>query len=266
MNTAIAGANDPVLMAEAMRLGVEPAASRSSRAASRASSTRPRRARSRACSNSLVRALPFDPPLYPITDRRRFGGTANDDGFGPDEVARFDGDRHRRSGGSAAAREGPRRSCAVCAPSRAGRAAASGVKLLVNRRADVALAASADGVHLPESGLPRRVARASIGPDRLVGCSVHAADLAARAGADFRALRPGQDAGEARLRCATELERLAAVARTSTVPVLAVGGVTPERVSDVLRARGVGSRGDRRDLDARSRHRGGGVPRTLARG
>lgn len=66
--------------------------------------------------------------------------------------------------------------------------AACGARLLVNDRLDVALAAGADGVHLPEAGLDIAAVRALAGPGFLVGVSRHsAADAAAaaRAGADL---------------------------------------------------------------------------------
>ena len=186
-----------------------------------------------------MRALPFDPPLYLITDRRRFGGTADDDGFASDEWRALDA-AIAAGPGAVQLREKDLGGRALCARAErlAARCRASGVKLLVNERADVALAAGADGVHLPEAGLPVASARGLVGPARLVGCSVHAVDLlAARAGADFVLFGPVWDTPAKRAFGAPQgLERLAAVARTSTVPVLAVGGVTPERVSDVLRA------------------------------
>ncbi|HWN67399.1 MAG TPA: thiamine phosphate synthase [Haliangium sp.] len=63
-----------------------------------------------------------------------------------------------------------------------------GALLLVNDRLDVALAAGADGVHLPERGLDVAAVRAVAGPDFLVGVSRHSAGdaaAAARAGADL---------------------------------------------------------------------------------
>jgi thiamine-phosphate diphosphorylase len=60
--------------------------------------------------------------------------------------------------------------------------------LLVNDRLDVALAAGADGVQLAGHSLPPAAARAALGPQRLIGCSVHdatEAEAAARGGADF---------------------------------------------------------------------------------
>jgi thiamine-phosphate pyrophosphorylase len=71
-----------------------------------------------------------------------------------------------------------------------------GAAVLINDRLDVALAAGADGVHLPETGLTiadaRRVA-AACGRSIVVGCSRHSAAgaaEAARAGADLVVLGP----------------------------------------------------------------------------
>jgi len=108
-----------------------------------------------------------------------------------------------------------------------------GAGLLINDRVDVALAVGADGVHLAAASLAPAVVRALVGPRRIIGCSVHAvgdASAAARDGADYvtfghvfaTASHPGvPPRGTAALRRVVE-----AVAR----PVLAVGGITPDRV------------------------------------
>lgn len=113
-------------------------------------------------------------------------------------------------------------------------ATASGAVLLVNDRADVALAAGADGVHLGERSLPVAAARRLFPPPALVGASVHGAERAreaAAAGADYLVAGtvyatpshpdwPGRGTGF--------LRRIAA---DSGVPILAIGGVAPERVT-----------------------------------
>jgi len=69
----------------------------------------------------------------------------------------------------------------------------AGQLLLVNDRADVALAAGADGLHLPSAGLPPAEARKLLGPGRLLGVSCHStADVerARRGGADFATFGP----------------------------------------------------------------------------
>ena len=80
---------------------------------------------------------------------------------------------------------------------------------MVNDRADVALAAGADGVQLGERAMPPAAARRVVGPERLIGRSVHSPEGAAAAqaeGADFlivgamfaTASHPGRSTGRAR--------------------------------------------------------------------
>ncbi|HYS07194.1 MAG TPA: thiamine phosphate synthase [Myxococcales bacterium] len=99
----------------------------------------------------------------------------------------------------------------------------AGAPLLINDRADVALAAGADGVHLPANGLPVSGAR-SLGLP-LVGVSAHSPEEVARAardGADFAVYAPVYETpgktprGEA---------ALAEACRAAPIPVLALGGV-----------------------------------------
>jgi thiamine-phosphate pyrophosphorylase len=73
---------------------------------------------------------------------------------------------------------------------------ARGCALLVNDRLDVALAAGADGVHLPERGMDVAAARGVAGPGMIIGASTHgpgAAAAAARAGADVIVCGPVWD-------------------------------------------------------------------------
>jgi thiamine-phosphate pyrophosphorylase len=119
-----------------------------------------------------------------------------------------------------------------------------GARLLVNDRADVALAVGADGVHLPATGLPPAAARRVIGPTRLLGVSTHTAaevEAAAAAGADFAVFGPVYDTPSKRTDGEPQgLDRLAAACRRSSLPVLAIGGVTAERVGEVRAAGAAG--------------------------
>ena len=115
--------------------------------------------------------------------------------------------------------------------------------LLVNDRVDVALAAGADGVHLPGAGLPIATARRLSHPRRfLVGTSVHGADAAgaaARDGADLVVCGPVWDTPSKReLGLAPiGLAELGAAARSiaqagSPARLYAIGGITgPENAS-----------------------------------
>jgi thiamine-phosphate pyrophosphorylase len=113
-----------------------------------------------------------------------------------------------------------------------------GAALLINDRADIALATRADGVHLPERGLPIAAARALLGPHALIGASCHSAQSLARAareGASFATLSPvfpSPDKGEP-----LGVTGFAALSANARLPVYALGGVLPEHAPQ-LRAAG----------------------------
>ena len=113
-----------------------------------------------------------------------------------------------------------------------------GARLIVNDRADVAMAAHADGVQRTHASLPVSALRGIASPGFLVGASVHseaeARDAAAQ-GADFIVFGPVYDtASKRRYGPPQGLAALEAVTRAVDRPVLAVGGLTPDRVPDVL--------------------------------
>jgi thiamine-phosphate pyrophosphorylase len=115
-------------------------------------------------------------------------------------------------------------------------------RLLVNGRLDVALAAGADGVHLPSDGVPIAPLRTRFGPGVLIGRSAHRVEEVERArdeGADYVTFGPvyptpgkGPPVGLA------ELER--ATASASGLPVYALGGVTLPRFGELARAGAAG--------------------------
>ncbi len=119
-----------------------------------------------------------------------------------------------------------------------------GARLIVNDRTDVALAASADGVQRTHASLPVAALREITPPGFLVGASVHSeaeAREAAAQDADFIVFGPVYEtASKRRYGPPQGLARLEAVARSVDRPVLAVGGLTPERVPEVLGAGAAG--------------------------
>ena len=106
--------------------------------------------------------------------------------------------------------------------------------LIVNDRLDIALAAGADGVHLGPDDVPVAAARRVAPDDFLVGHSTDDPGEARRAeadGADY--LGCGTvfpTSGKADAGAVIGVGGLAAVARSVRIPVLAIGGVTADRV------------------------------------
>jgi len=119
-----------------------------------------------------------------------------------------------------------------------------GARLIVNDRADVALAAAADGVQRTHASLPVSALREITPPGFLVGASVHSeaeAREAAAQDADFIVFGPVYDtASKRRYGPPQGLAALEAVARAVDRPVLAVGGLTPGRVAEVVAAGAAG--------------------------
>ena len=112
--------------------------------------------------------------------------------------------------------------------------------LLINERADVALAARADGVQLGEAALPTREVRSIMGDAGTIGRSVHSvagACEAAESGADFLLVgtmfatssHPGEEPSGPGL-----LARIAAAG--VTIPLLGIGGITERNAGQVISA------------------------------
>ncbi len=109
-----------------------------------------------------------------------------------------------------------------------------GTPLLINDRCDVARAVGAAGVHLPEDGLPAAAARTILGPDALIGRSVHAGTRlgAEHPGLSYLTLGPIWPTASHPERDALGVGAIV----PASLPVLAIGGVTPERVGQALGA------------------------------
>ncbi len=114
------------------------------------------------------------------------------------------------------------------------------VRLLVNGRLDVALAAGADGVHLPADGVPVAALRARFGRDLLIGRSAHTVaevERARDAGADYVTFGPVYETpGKGAPVESGELARAAA----RGLPVYALGGITLERFGELATAGAAG--------------------------
>lgn len=112
------------------------------------------------------------------------------------------------------------------------------VHLLINDRVDLAAAVGAAGVHLTSRSLPVSVARRQLGKDSLIGVSTHSraeAQNAAEQGCDFILFGPVFDTPSKRRYGPPQgLARLEDTANSVEVPVVAVGGINPERARTCL--------------------------------
>lgn len=116
-----------------------------------------------------------------------------------------------------------------------------GARVIVNDRADVAVAAGAGGVHLGQNDLEARAARRIVGPDAIVGVSTHTRAQIRAASAepiDYVAVGPVYDTGTKSTGYASVgLDLVADAVRLSlSRPVVAIGGITLERAPAVIRA------------------------------
>ena len=126
-----------------------------------------------------------------------------------------------------------------CAVEVVARAHAAGARLVVNDRADIARLSGADGVHVGQDDLSVDEARRILGPDAIIGLSTHDETqiaAAARSSATYIAVGPiygtaTKDTGYTAR--GLDLVRKAALIRR---PVVAIGGITLERVEEVLAA------------------------------
>ena len=172
------------------------------------------------------------PPLYPITDAKLSGlshidqvallleGGASliqirDKGSTPDELYR-----------AAVA-------CIAVARPR-------GARIIINDRADVALAADADGVHLGQDDLPAAEARVLLGPSRIVGVSTHSVAQAVRAAelaVDYVAIGPAfTTTTKENPDPVVGLDLIREVSRRIDKPLVAIGGITLEKAREVVKA------------------------------
>lgn len=120
----------------------------------------------------------------------------------------------------------------------AGRCREAGALCIVNDRADIARAAGAHGVHVGDDDLPVAAARRAAGADLLLGATARGPQQAARAvadGADYLGVGPVFATTTKRgLPDPIGTDGLAAVVAAVDVPVIAIAGVTAERVAGVL--------------------------------
>ncbi|HML33897.1 MULTISPECIES: thiamine phosphate synthase [Sporomusa] len=112
-----------------------------------------------------------------------------------------------------------------------------GVPLIVNDRADIALAVDAAGLHIGQEDLPLAVARRLLGPDKIIGVSASTLEealLAQEQGADYLgvgAVFPTNTKDDAD---SVSLAALKSIKEQVRIPVVAIGGINRSNVQAVM--------------------------------
>lgn len=119
-------------------------------------------------------------------------------------------------------------------------ARAHDVAFLINDRPDLALKCGADGVHVGQSDASCKKARALLGEDATVGVtchnSKHLALLAGEAGADYVAFGAFFPTRTKEAPTVADPALLEWWSFATTLPCVAIGGITPENCGDLVRA------------------------------
>lgn len=111
---------------------------------------------------------------------------------------------------------------------------------LINDRIDVALAVDADGVHLGQSDMPYAAARKILGPEKIIGITVHnisEALEAQRIGADYLGVSPifstatKLDAGKP-----AGIVLIDEIRAKIDIPLIAIGGINLTNAPEVIKA------------------------------
>lgn len=111
---------------------------------------------------------------------------------------------------------------------------------LINDRPDLAKSAGADGAHIGQSDMAYARARDMLGPEASIGVTCHAsrhlAMQAGEAGADYVAFGAFYPTTTKEVSHQAEPEILTAWSQMTTVPCVAIGGITPENARPLVAA------------------------------
>ena len=114
------------------------------------------------------------------------------------------------------------------------------VAFLLNDRPDLAAELACDGVHIGQADASYEEARKAVGADAIVGVtchdSRHLALIAAEKGADYVAFGAFFPTGTKKPKARAQLETLRWWSEMTTVPVVAIGGITPENCPPLVEA------------------------------
>ena len=107
-----------------------------------------------------------------------------------------------------------------------------GVPLIINDRADIALAVNADGLHIGQSDLPYNEARRILGQDKIIGLSVSnltEAWEAENTGADYLGITMFSTDTKTNTEL-TSLDELRRIRAKCSIPIVVIGGINKETI------------------------------------
>lgn len=108
------------------------------------------------------------------------------------------------------------------------------IPFVINDRVDIALAVDADGVHLGQEDMSCKVARSFLGPDKIIGVSVHNLEEAYQAkldGADYLGVGAMFQSGTKPEAEIVSFETLQEIRNKIDLPIVVIGGINESTIS-----------------------------------
>lgn len=110
------------------------------------------------------------------------------------------------------------------------------VPFIVNDNVDIALEMNADGIHVGQSDMEAGMVREKLGPDKILGVSAQTVDqavLAEKRGADYLGVGAVFPTGSKDDAVEVDFDTLKAICEAVTIPVVAIGGITRDNVTQL---------------------------------
>ena len=114
-----------------------------------------------------------------------------------------------------------------------------GIPLIVNDRVDLALAVDADGVHIGQDDLPADVVRKILGEEKIIGISTHSLEEVEEANklpVDYIAFGSIFRTPTKEKPIVVGVEKLKEAKKIAQKPLVAIGGIMPYNVDEVIKA------------------------------
>ena len=110
------------------------------------------------------------------------------------------------------------------------------VPFVINDNVEIAAQIGADGVHVGQSDMEAGDVREKLGPDRIIGVSAQTVEQAVRAqerGADYLGVGAVFQTGSKADAVKVSHETVRAITEAVDIPVIAIGGITKDNVSEL---------------------------------